>query len=215
MVFDLDGTLLEFGGEYADVIYGALESDLGVRDEAFAGAYSERFFELLEVQAAEPYRRAFEHAIEVGEYDEAAVDASALVETLREREYAFMEPPADAEGVIADLHGQGYAVGVLTNGVTTWQREKLAANGLLEPVDAFVASYEVGAHKPAGEAFAFFEERLPADSYVMVGDSLEADVEGAQSADWRGVHYDPSGESTAATSVSSFAAIPDLLRASR
>jgi len=199
--FDLDGTLAEFPGDYATVVHDVTERHLGAADEAFEATYSERFFDLLGAHEPEPYRRAFEHALVEHDYASEDVDATAMVATLREREVEFVEPPGDARRVLAALRDRGYRVGVVTNGVPDWQRAKVAGNDLDEYVDAFVASYEAGAHKPDESPFALAADRLDADELVMVGDSYEADVQGARALGWRAIHYAPDGSSPDGSSL--------------
>jgi putative hydrolase of the HAD superfamily len=100
---------------------------------------------------------------------------------------------------------------VLTNGVPEFQLAKLRGHDLDAYVDASVVSYEAGAHKPDERPFALAAERLPADEYVMVGDSFEADVEGARAMGWRGIHYAPDGESPASDPLDSFDDLVDRL----
>ena len=180
--FDLDGTLLHFTREYGDVLADAIRSVEGEVPAGALDAYDEAFFEGFGAYEPEPVRRAFEG---VGS------DPDALAEALRREEIAMCRPHENAAADLARL-SEEYRLGVLTNGVPEWQREKLAASGLDERFDAFVASYEVGAHKPDPAPFRAAEERLPADAYAMVGDD-DADVEGARAAGWTAHRYDGEG----------------------
>jgi len=210
--FDLDGTLLSLPDPYAERVHATTEAHLGVRDDAFEATYSERFLDLLGEGAADPYRRAFEHALADCGYDDADVEASAMVETLLEAEIAAIAPPDGVAATLSTLRDRGCRPGVLTNGVPAFQRAKLDAHGLSRHFDAVVASYEAGAHKPDERPFRLAAERLPADEYVMVGDSYEADIEGARAMGWRGVHYAPDGDSPdGEDAVASFDALPERL----
>jgi putative hydrolase of the HAD superfamily len=193
--FDADGTVLSFPDSYAERVHAVTEAHLGVRDEAFEATYSERFLSLLGEHASEPYRRAFEHALAEHGYDGVDVRAETLVDALLEAEIDAIAPPDGVRDALAELRARGWAVGVLTNGVSAFQRAKLRAHDLDALVDAVVVSDEAGAHKPDAAPFELAAERLPAASYVMVGDSYEADVEGARGVGWRGVHYAPDGDS--------------------
>jgi putative hydrolase of the HAD superfamily len=84
-------------------------------------------------------------------------------------------------------------MGVLTNGVTDWQRNKLREFELSQYFDSIVVSYEVNAHKPNKEVFKFAQETLPGEKHVMVGDSLEDDIKGAENAGWNAKHYEQNG----------------------
>ncbi|WP_323674342.1 HAD family hydrolase [Halorubellus sp. PRR65] len=209
--FDLDHTLLEFETAYATVLRKVTERHLGGGDEAFEVTYSDRFLELLGDHADDPYRRAFEHALAEHDYADAVESVDALVATLREREVAGVAPAPGIERVLAELGGSDVGVGVLTNGVPDFQLAKLRGNDLDGYVDATVVSYEAGAHKPDERPFALAAERLPAEEYVMVGDSYEADVEGARAMGWRGIHYAPDGDSPASDPLKSFDDLLDRL----
>lgn len=212
--FDLDGTVLSLPGAYAPVVHDTTEAHLGGRDDAFEATYSERFLELLGEQAAAPYETAMAEALDAHGYD---ADAAAMAATLREHEVAAVAPPDGVEAALSALRDRGYRLGVLTNGVPAFQREKLDAHGLSRYFDAVVVSYEAGAHKPDSAPFELAAERLPATEHVMVGDSHGADVEGARAMGWRAVHYAPGGESPDAGSaddadpIATFDALPERL----
>jgi len=81
--------------------------------------------------------------------------------------------------------------GVLTNGdgYGYMQRRKLEEHGLDDLADAVVISNEVGVRKPNPQIFETAKERLPAESYLYVGDTFEEDIAPAREAGSRdGVH---------------------------
>ncbi|WP_200530996.1 HAD family hydrolase [Halorubrum sp. LN27] len=182
--FDLDGTPLHYTRAYRAILTDAIRTVEGeVRDE-WIDTYNETFFDILMDCRPEPYRRAF---ATVGEDP----DAEALVEALRTREVDACQPPKNAEADLARL-GEDYKLGVLTNGVQEWQRHKLEAYNLAEYFDAVITSYDANGHKPDPEPFRLAEKRLPADDYAMVGDD-DADIEGAQKAEWTAYRYHGQG----------------------
>ena len=71
---------------------------------------------------------------------------------------------------------------VVTNGAACLQREKLAASGLERHFDAVVVSGELGVGKPDPSVFRHALELLGADGGVMIGDSLDRDIDGALAA---------------------------------
>jgi putative hydrolase of the HAD superfamily len=75
-------------------------------------------------------------------------------------------------------------LGLVTNGASCLQREKLAASGFERYFDVIVVSGEVGVGKPAARIYSRTVELLgvPAGAAAMIGDSLERDVEGARAA---------------------------------
>lgn len=182
--FDLDDTLLHFTRDYRTVLADAFQRVAGECHDDWIDSYNRAFFDLHEDCHPDPYRRAFDA---VG----ADCDPDAFVETLREREVGTCRPPENARADLARL-SRNYGLGVLTDGVTDWQRHKLRAHDLEDFFDAVVVSYEVGCHKPDTAPYRLAEERLPADAYAMVGDS-DSDVEGGENAGWATYRYDGRG----------------------
>lgn len=180
IVFDLDGTLLHHTRGYGEILSDAIEAVAGDVREEWLVTYDERFFELFESVEPDPVRRAFADL-------EDGPDSDELAESLLEREVEILRPPEGAHADLARLAGS-FRIGVVTNGVREWQERKLRAHDLDEHVDALVASYEAGEHKPEPGPFRLLEERLPAEAYAMVGDD-DADVEGATRAGWTAHRY--------------------------
>lgn len=102
----------------------------------------------------------------------------------------------DARPALEVARGNGWRIGVLTNGSTTQQNAKLAAIGLAELVDVVCTSESLGVSKPAPEAYLKTCEALgtePADT-LMIGDNLELDVVAARAAGLAARHLDrPAG----------------------
>ena len=183
IVFDLDGTLLHYTRDFENVLSDAVAAVDETALEEVRRSYGDAFFERFEALESEPSRGAFAEVCDA--------DPDALAESLRQQELEMCQPHEDAAADLERL-GREFRIGVLTNGVPEWQRHKLDAYGLDEHVDAFVASYEVGAHKPDVAPFHEVEDRLDADAYAMVGDD-DADVEGARVAGWTAHRYDGDG----------------------
>ena len=82
----------------------------------------------------------------------------------------------DTAAVLAGLRHKGIRVAVVSN-IAFDVRPAFASLGVLDDVDEFVLSYEVGAVKPHPEIFATALKRLGvgAEDAVMIGDSAEAD----------------------------------------
>lgn len=92
-----------------------------------------------------------------------------------------------------------YRLGVLTNGPTCLQHEKLKRSGIDQLVECTVVSAEEGIGKPQREIFeqAAAKLRTSLDRVAMVGDSQERDVDGARDAGVRiTVLVDQSAQST-------------------
>jgi len=91
-------------------------------------------------------------------------------------------PYPEVETVLSDL--AHLPLGVVTNGDSAQQREKLAKLGLEDFFSVTVCSGDLGVAKPSPEIFAFAARKLgcPAESCAFVGDDWDADIEGASRA---------------------------------
>tara|TARA_B000000565_G_C23648896_1_gene325784 strand:- start:403 stop:741 length:339 start_codon:yes stop_codon:yes gene_type:complete len=88
---------------------------------------------------------------------------------------------------------------VLTNGFDEVQHLKMDNCNLTPFFEGVYTSDALEVKKPNPQAYRLAAQRagLSAtkfESVVMVGDSLESDILGAQEVGWRGVHFAPSGE---------------------
>ena len=91
---------------------------------------------------------------------------------------------SDAVPALEWARGRYSKLGLVTNGASCLQREKLAASGLKRYFDVVVVSGEVGVGKPAAPIYTQTIDLLGVDAgaAAMIGDSLERDVEGARAA---------------------------------
>ena len=105
------------------------------------------------------------------------------------------------ERALKVLCARGVFLGVLTNGSTGHQMKKAEALGLFRyiPRGRILTSGEIGTAKPDPAAWQIYLERhgLAAADTWMIGDSLEADVEGAKTAGLHTVWIPRYGEQAA------------------
>ncbi len=127
----------------------------------------------------------YQHRVWSGALDELGRGDDALAERLsetfktarRQRHVIFPEVPA----LLEDL-GQRFRLGLVTNGASDLQREKVAGAGLERYFQTIVVSGEVGVGKPDRRVFTRALDALNSspDDAVMIGDSLRCDIGGAQ-----------------------------------
>lgn len=108
----------------------------------------------------------------------------------RQRHERFAGVPA-----CLDELRDAYALGVITNGASCLQREKLATAGLEEYFDTVIVSAEFGVGKPDPSIFEHALDQLDvtAEQTTMVGDSLVRDIDGAVATGMRGVWINRDG----------------------
>ncbi|MGB9933380.1 HAD family hydrolase [Haloarcula amylolytica] len=184
--FDLDDTVVRYPEPYENIIRRTVEAHGIEYTDELRAVSKDVFYTAFEALEPDPYRQSMAAVVEAAGAD---VDLDALVETLRETEYASTTVPDAARDSLTALAADNQ-LAIVTNGVRDRQIGKLDHHGLADLFDRFVASYEVGAHKPDSAPFDRVREELPADEYVMVGNEYETDVEGARNAGFVPIHYE-------------------------
>lgn len=123
-------------------------------------------------------------------------DALALGEAYWSAYVEAMEPFDGVGETLADLDRAGVDIAVVSNLTTRIQLEKLDRLGLDERVDLLLTSEETGREKPGSVMFTLPLARLDRrpGEVLMVGDSPEADVEGANAVGLTTALFDAEGE---------------------
>lgn len=98
-----------------------------------------------------------------------------------------------AKELLDTLKKQGYRIIIITNGFKEIQRNKIKNSGLEDLIDAIFVSESLGSHKPN---VGFFHYALTGSNSrrletVVVGDSLDADIKGADNAKIYSIWFNP------------------------
>ncbi len=80
-----------------------------------------------------------------------------------------------AEQLLDFLDAHGHPLGILTDGRSVTQRNKLLALGILDRFDCIVISEEFGSEKPSERNYRFFEQKFPCKHFVYIGDNPRKD----------------------------------------
>jgi len=108
------------------------------------------------------------------EQDASPVDKSELLRVYREHEPELQL--ADAiEKLLTRLVNEMRPMGIITDGRSVTQRNKISALGLDKWIDEIVISEEFGSEKPATENYRHFERVFPDRSYAYIGDNVLKD----------------------------------------
>jgi len=192
ILFDLDGTLFDRDASFLELVH--------VQHHVFGAAlariprevFVRRVVELDQHGYADKAVVYRDVASEFGLPGKLADDLTAHFQAA----YAsfsrcFPEVPA----VLADLRAHGMKLGIVTNGSTRMQEEKIRRLGIADLVDDVLISEREGLRKPDPRIFARALERLrvEAANAWYVGDHPEVDVRGAFDAGltavWRRTSY--------------------------
>jgi putative hydrolase of the HAD superfamily len=139
--------------------------------------------------------------------------AEAMVNCWNELVLEEAIPFEDTPGVLAAVRAK-YKVGILTNGFTTLQRGKIKRHRLDAQVDFTLVSEEVGYHKPDKRPF-WAALKLAGDvspeQALYVGDSLTADIQGAEGAGLTPIFLSIEGDGSPPPGVVTIRQLSELL----
>ena len=94
---------------------------------------------------------------------------------------ASITPFSDSIDTLKELRSRGYRIGMITNGDTHFQREKLKSSGLKEYLDHIIISGEIGIQKPDPRIYQISADVLGVDlsKCLFVGNTNSTDIAGA------------------------------------
>lgn len=115
-----------------------------------------------------------------------------------------------------ELKNNGHSLHIITNGFREVQTIKLEKSGLIDYFDIVVCSEDVGYQKPSIHVFKHALDKVggKANESIMIGDSLQADIIGAENAGIKAIFFDPHFEHKDGTHkwmIRSLKEIPELL----
>lgn len=202
ILFDLDGTLFDY--EHAELValdetfrsLGLEPSDELVERYRRINGSLWRDYEQRAVSQAELRVERFLRFLLETSVPASAHKVAELYQDRLGRQTRFLP---GAEQLLDELDGS-HRLALITNGIASVQRPRLALSGLDRRFEVVVISEEVGAAKPAPEIFdaAFAAMEQPAkDDVLMVGDSLSSDIDGAAAYGLDTCWFNPAGRPAA------------------
>lgn len=198
VLFDIDDTLLDFGSA-ARLAFSSLLADLGIEEQAEHFATYQvcnhaawDAFESGKINAVQLRRKRFEdfqHAAGLtGIIDPFEMNARFLSHVI---EHTI--PVAGALELLDYLH-PNTGMGVVTNGLREVQRPRIERAGMSPFFTSIVVSDEIGLAKPGHAFFDYAHQSIgkPDKAEVLVvGDSLQSDVQGANAYGYTSCWYNP------------------------
>lgn len=189
LLFDADNTLFDFGlAEFHAFRETCRLAGIDWSEEAYKAysAINDALWKKLErgetTQAElkiQRYREFLEWYGYTGDSEDKAVFMGETYKVSLGRQ-AFLMP--DAEEVLAVLSARGYRISIVTNGISQIQRARMASSPLQKYVTDLYISEELGVAKPDPAFFdAVFADIGDTDrkTYLVIGDSLSSDIDGA------------------------------------
>jgi len=89
-----------------------------------------------------------------------------------------------AAGFLKKIKTGGYKTGLVTDGRSITQRNKIKALGLEEYFDLVIISEEFGSEKPCKNNYRVFEEKIKCSGFVYIGDNPQKDFLAPNKLNW-------------------------------
>lgn len=198
VLFDADGTLLDFARSEREAIVESLASFGILADEEMISTYSKindglwKALERKEIEKETLKIRRFEILFETyGIKTDATLAARAYMQSLSERGYTI----AGALEMCERIHGK-VRMYIVTNGVGFIQRERQKRSGLLPFFEGCFISEDMGYEKPDVLYFEKVASSIPdfsKERVLIVGDSLSSDIRGGINFGIDTCWYNPTG----------------------
>jgi len=178
--FDIDDTLLETSN-FAELARQAAISTMVENGLPLKKKEAYKLLKEIVVQKGSNYDKHFNLLTKTvfGEENNLLIALGMI--TYHNVKFALLRPFPKTIDILIYLKSKGYKLGVISNGLTIKQWEKLIRLNLYHFFDEIITSEEVGLEKPNK---AIFEEALEkmnckAEGSIMVGDKYEIDIVGA------------------------------------
>ena len=196
VIFDLDDTLCDYqkARKNAIIHVNAILMNNGIDTDIFWDNYHKKepvlWREFMDgTITKEEYRiRRYKNALPLDSYELA----EKLNRVFMDEANHNIELFEDVIPLLDILNMKGIKQAILTNGPSDGQRDKIKALVLEKYIQNIYISEEIGLSKPNRDAFEYVVKQLHEEPYtvVMVGDSLEEDIKGAEKAGIKAILID-------------------------
>ena len=200
LLFDVDGTLLDFDKAEEEGIEGLLKHfNVPVTEENKHSYHviNKRYWEMLErgeITRDRLLGQRFEEFF--GGFGITIEDGAEVDELYRKYLNASAVLIDGAIEMLESLKGK-YPLYIVSNGVAATQYNRLAKSGLDKYFDGIFISEEANAQKPQIEFFEYcFEKtgRRDVENMLIIGDSLTSDMRGGNNAGIDTMWFNPQGQ---------------------
>lgn len=180
--FDIDGTLCDYGVHPRTVlrrVCAGFEIDATLDHHEYYDLYKVLAQERPDSSYEEISKDAYRGLLEKEGYGDATL-AGRVAEAYRRIRLSSLRLYPETVAVLDSL-SQRYRLGIISNGPSEIQREKMVKFRLVDYFDTVIISSEVGVEKPSATIFSHALQQAGAEAArsAHVGDSLSHDVKGA------------------------------------
>lgn len=179
VVFDLDDTL-----------YSELDYLISAYKEIalLLGASNEKYFFAVLFSLYRNNENVFDFIVK--QYD---VNKEYLLKLYRNH-IPRIKPKKKAVKILKSIKSNGGKIGLITDGRSITQRNKLKALRIEKYFDLLIISSEIGESKPSSKAFLKVMNELPAKEYFYIADNFKKDFIAPNKLNWQTIGIIDSGK---------------------
>ncbi len=204
LLFDLDQTLLNFHASEKIGLEKVLRANgLSFSDDIYKAfkVYNKSLWTELEkgtINREELFTKRFLYIFEQCDGDSSGLDPlkvnTEFIKTMSENG-VLMEGALELVKRIKEEITDS-KIYIITNGATINAKGRIASTGLDKYLDGIYISEDMGVTKPSKEYFDMVLDYIgqPADSCIVIGDSLSSDMLGAKNASLESIWFMPEGD---------------------
>lgn len=186
VLFDLDGTLLDRDTSIQQFVAAQYDRLIVHLNHIPQADYVSRFIELDcrgHVWKDKVYQKL------VAEFEIGGVSWQALLQDYETQFQDHCVPFPFLVKVLRGLKQQGYSLGIVSNGLGTFQTRAIEGLGIQDYFEVILISEIEQVRKPQAEIFYRAAKRLgvTAKNSVFIGDHPEADIMGAKNAEMKAI----------------------------
>ncbi|MBD2092769.1 HAD-IA family hydrolase [Microcoleus sp. FACHB-1515] len=186
VLFDLDGTLLDRDTSIQQFVAAQYERLITHLNHIPQSDYVSRFIELDcrgHVWKDKVYQKI------VTEFEIRRLSWQALLQDYETQFQDYCVPFPSLVEVLSGLKQQGYSLGIVSNGLGTFQTRAIKGLGIQDYFEVILISEIEQMRKPQAEIFHRAAKRLgvTAKNSVFIGDHPEADIMGAKNAEMKAI----------------------------
>ena len=113
---------------------------------------------------------------------------------------------------VLDYLKNKYTLHIITNGFEEIQTKKMESSNILQYFDKVITSESVGVKKPNPKVFTYALELANANNKnsIMIGDSIEADIDGALNVGMKAIHCNFENETIQTTNFVSITSLKEI-----
>jgi putative hydrolase of the HAD superfamily len=176
VVFDLDDTLYP----EREFVYSGFRAVANAISQEMADDCFEQLVDQFETSGTDPFGTV------LAERGLPLATKRHLIETYREHQPSLKLAPSVGQ-LLGSLRSSGRILGIITDGRSVTQRNKIRALGLETWIDTVVISEEFGSSKPAVENYQYFEKQFAGRQFVYVGNDVTKDFLAPNRLGWQTV----------------------------